>query len=53
MASFTSTAYAVLATEAGEEPNPLVPHLSELVIGLVAFTLLNAMYISGALADEH
>ncbi|MCW2680573.1 MAG: synthase subunit [Frankiales bacterium] len=44
MASFTSTAVldkiAVLATEAGEEPNPLVPHLSELVVGLVAFTLL-------------
>ena len=40
MASLTSTAYAVLASEAGEEPNPLVPHLSELVVGLVAFTLL-------------
>lgn len=44
MASFTSTAVldavAVLASEAGEEPNPLVPHLSELIVGLVAFTLL-------------
>ena len=40
MASFTSTAYAVLAVEEGAEPNPLVPHLSELIVGLVAFTLL-------------
>jgi F-type H+-transporting ATPase subunit b len=30
----------VLAVEEGEEPNPLVPHLSELIVGLVAFTLL-------------
>jgi F-type H+-transporting ATPase subunit b len=35
-----STAAAVLAVEPGEEPNPLVPHLSELIVGLVAFTLL-------------
>ena len=41
MALDTSAALeAVLATEAGEEPNPLVPHLSELIVGLDAFTLL-------------
>ena len=28
----------VLAAE--EEPSPLMPHLSELIVGLVAFTLL-------------
>jgi F-type H+-transporting ATPase subunit b len=35
VASYLS-ALAVLAVEEGEEPNPLVPHLSELVVGLVA-----------------
>ena len=40
MASLTSAAAAVLAVAEGEEPNPLVPHLSELIVGLVAFTLL-------------
>ena len=40
MAISLSTAAAVLATEAGEEPNPLVPHLSELIVGLVAFAIL-------------
>ena len=30
----------VLAVEEGKEPNPLVPHLSELIVGLVAFGLL-------------
>ncbi|MFP5218401.1 MAG: F0F1 ATP synthase subunit B, partial [Actinomycetes bacterium] len=30
----------VFAVEEGEEPNPLVPHLSELIVGLVAFALL-------------
>jgi F-type H+-transporting ATPase subunit b len=38
MAPYLSTV-AVLAAEEGEE-NPLVPHLSELIIGLVAFGLL-------------
>ena len=37
--SFVSTV-TVLAVEPGKEPNPLVPHLSELIVGLVAFTLL-------------
>ncbi|MEX2291738.1 MAG: F0F1 ATP synthase subunit B [Mycobacteriales bacterium] len=44
MASLVSTALldeaAVLAIEAGQEPNPLVPHVSELIVGAVAFTLL-------------
>ena len=40
MALDPSTALAVLAVESGEEPNPLVPHLSELIVGLVAFALL-------------
>ena len=40
MATTFSTALAVLASEAGEEPNPLVPHLSELIVGAVAFALL-------------
>ena len=35
----TITAGALLAVES-EEPSPLVPHLSELIVGLVAFTLL-------------
>ena len=35
-----STITTVLAVEPGEEPNPLVPHLSELIVGLVAFALL-------------
>mgnify|MGYP000259328709 CR=1 FL=1 len=35
-----STAAAVLAVEEGSEPNPLVPHLSELIVGLVAFAIL-------------
>ena len=39
MASYVST-LAVLAVEEGEEPNPLVPHLAELVVGLIAFALL-------------
>ncbi|MDQ3492424.1 MAG: F0F1 ATP synthase subunit B, partial [Chloroflexota bacterium] len=30
----------MLAVEPGEEPNPLVPHLSELIVGTVAFLLL-------------
>jgi len=34
-----ATALAWLATES-EEPNPLLPHLSELIVGLVAFGLL-------------
>lgn len=38
--AITLSTFTVLATEAGEEPNPLVPHLSELIVGLVAFTLL-------------
>jgi F-type H+-transporting ATPase subunit b len=36
----SSTAAVVLAVAEGEEPNPLVPHLSELIVGLVAFSLL-------------
>ena len=43
MANFVSTAVidlTVLATESGEEPNPLVPHLSELIVGAIAFGLL-------------
>ncbi len=36
----TFTALAVLAVEEGSEPNPLVPHLSELIVGAVAFALL-------------
>jgi len=40
MAFLTSASAAVFAVEEGAEPNPLVPHLSELVVGLVAFTLL-------------
>ena len=39
MTSYLST-LAVLAVEEGEEPNPLVPHLAELVVGLIAFALL-------------
>ena len=39
MATSLATA-VVLAVEEGAEPNPLVPHLSELIVGLVAFTLL-------------
>jgi F-type H+-transporting ATPase subunit b len=35
----TSVAAAFLASES-EEPSPLLPHLSELIVGLVAFTLL-------------
>ena len=31
---------AVLAAETAEEPSPLMPHLSELIVGLVAFALL-------------
>jgi F-type H+-transporting ATPase subunit b len=31
---------ALLAAEEAEEPSPLMPHLSELIVGLVAFTLL-------------
>ena len=38
--AITLSTLAVLAVEPGEEPNPLVPHLSELIVGLVAFTLL-------------
>ena len=34
------TLFSVLAVAEGEEPNPLVPHLSELIVGLVAFGLL-------------
>ena len=30
----------LVAAEAAEEPSPLLPHLSELVVGLVAFALL-------------
>lgn len=40
MAISLSTAAAVLAVEEGSEPNPLVPHLSELIVGLVAFAIL-------------
>ena len=40
MATLVSTASAVLAVAEGEEPNPLVPHLSELIVGAVAFGLL-------------
>jgi F-type H+-transporting ATPase subunit b len=35
----TTTLGVLLASESGE-PSPLVPHLSELIVGLVAFTLL-------------
>jgi F-type H+-transporting ATPase subunit b len=36
----TSTTALVVAVAEGEEPNPLVPHLSELIVGTVAFLLL-------------
>jgi len=37
----TTDAMAAAATLASEgEPNPLIPHLSELIVGLVAFALL-------------
>ena len=39
MAPYLSTVVA-LAVKPGEEPNPLVPHLSELIVGLLAFGLL-------------
>ena len=38
---------------AGDEPSPLLPHTSELIVGTVAFVLLSALYIAGALADDH
>ncbi len=31
---------SVLASEAGEAPNPLIPHPVEIIVGLVAFALL-------------
>jgi F-type H+-transporting ATPase subunit b len=43
MASIVSSTLndlVVLAVAEGEEPNPLVPHLSELIVGTVAFVLL-------------
>ncbi len=35
----TSVVSLVLATE-GEEPNPLLPHTEEIIVGLIAFALL-------------
>jgi F-type H+-transporting ATPase subunit b len=40
VATFSSAAAVVLAVAEGEEPNPLVPHLSELIVGAIAFALL-------------
>ncbi len=40
MALTTTGAALLLAASAEGEPSPLLPHLSELIVGLVAFTLL-------------
>lgn len=40
MAVTAVTALVVLAAEEESQPSPLLPHLSELIVGLVAFTLL-------------
>jgi F-type H+-transporting ATPase subunit b len=35
-----ATEYTTYLAEGGETPNPLVPHLSELIVGIVAFVIL-------------
>jgi F-type H+-transporting ATPase subunit b len=35
-----ATEYVQYLAEGGETPNPLVPHLSELIVGIVAFVIL-------------
>ena len=42
-----------LAEEIPHDPNPVLPIWQELLVGTIAFALLTASYVQGALADEH